>query len=284
MNRAAAGKSGETGFTLIEIILSSVIGLIAITGILYQFKGQHRNMVNQSGLSGIRMNGQYTVNEIGYYLNHVAMGLPKNLNGLLMEDGELVIKLNPTRKSAAAVKSAMSNGARTIYDIPIADAALFDAVGRAVALMGSLPVEAEIISVAPAPGKPALAQVALDGNEADFPLRTELFPEARVKIHVCSGIGADTSAGDFRLLYETPRKRAGIRPDSLTFAEGVESVRYSFIKTDRDSVSALPTDLDSLLSIRVQVVTRTRIPDPHLPGDGIQRQAFSSSVNYRRSL
>jgi hypothetical protein len=168
--------------------------------------------------------------------------------------------------------------------VAAADAELFRKAPFAAALAGNQALEAEILSVGPAPSA-GEALVELRGNPSGFPAAAELYPLERLRLHVCTGRGADTLAGDFRVLSAGAPGGRELTLDTLTLAEGIESLSYSyFLAGRRDSLTTFPADLDSLRSIRVQVVARTLKPDRALPGDGYRRQTLVAKVNYRRSL
>jgi hypothetical protein len=242
-------------------------------------------MVTQSGMADLRMNGQYTLNEVQYYLAHAGLGLPGNMSDVFTNRGDMVVKMNGTKKSAVAFMHASSNGARTVYRIRAADSALFSNKSFAVALVGNFPMEAEILSVGGQAGQADSALVTLLGNRMDFSASTMLYPMDRVRLHVCTGLGADTAAGDFRVLYERPGARSGITADSLTLAEGIETLDYAYFLVDRkDSLTVLPANLDSLQCIKIKVIAKTVKKDQHLAGDGYHRQTLTAKVNFRRSL
>lgn len=283
-NLKSSGHS-QSGLSLIEILVASFIGMLAVTGALYIFKNQHRNMITQTNTTNLRMNGQYSLNEIQYYLGQTGLGLPNSLDGLMLDSGELVIKLNSSKKSAFATMDAGSSSTtKVVYQIASTDSSLFSLVGRAVAMIGSTPIEAPIISMNSAGGTPPQSKIILSGDKADFPATTSLFPQERLKLHICTGIGSDTVKGDFRILAESAPKRTGIKMDSLTLAEGIESLVFTYTKLNGTSSTTFPTNLDSLQTISVNLVVASKIPDPRLSGDGLIRKTFSVKVNYQKSL
>ncbi|GEM_PF-4386830 len=274
----------QAGFSLIELMIASFIGFLAMMGVLYLYKNQSKTMLIQSGASEMRMNGQFTLNESQYYLAHAGLGLPANMKNLFLSGGDLVIRMNTTRKSSAASMDAASNTSVTYYRIPLADTGLFSNRAWAAAQVGSGVVEAAIISVAPKAGDPSGALVALSGDKAKFSAGTDLYPEERIRLHRCLGSGADTAENDFRVLQDDPGKRAGLVQDSLTLAEGIESLTYKWFLINRDSVAALPNNLDSLQRTEIIVVARSRYQDRKASGDGYKRDTLTAKVGYRRTL
>jgi hypothetical protein len=277
-------KRGQAGFSLIELVIASFIGFVAMAGILYLYKGQSKNMLLQSGTAEMRMNGQFALNEAQYYLAHMGLGLPPNLKNLFIASGDLVIRMNSSKKSAAAVLRAASTSASTVYRIDLADTGLFTGKAYAAALVGSQVLEAPVTGVVQDPSDPGGALVSLAADKKDFAANTTLYPVERVRLHRCTGLGADTSEGDFRVLQDNPGLRAGIRQDSLTLAEGIESLSFRYFLINRDSVSSPPSSLDSLRKVEVIVVAISKVKDRDRKGDGYTRDTLSAKVGYRRSL
>ncbi len=274
----------QAGFSLLELLFASFLGLIALTGILYLYKGQHKNMLMQSGASEMRMNGQFALGEAQHYLAHIGLGLPANTRNLTVSNGDLVIRMNPTKKSSPAAMDASSNTSETSYRIPRGDTALFANKAYAAALVGSSVVEAPIKAVVPCPGVPALALVTLVGSKTGFSVATTLYPLERVRLHRCTGVGTDTAEGEFRILQDDPGIRIGIKRDTLTLAEGIESLDYRYFMRSHAASNALPVSLDSLAQVEVIVVAKSAIADRSAAGDGHKRDTLTAKVSYRRSL
>ena len=274
----------QAGFSLLELLLASFLGLIALMGILYIYKGQHKSMAVQGGISGMRMNGQFTLGEAQFYLSHVGLGLPSNFRNLSLDAGDLVIRMNPSKRSTAAAMDPSSNGSQTVYRIAAADSALFSGKGYVAALVGGGVAEAAIVAVVPRPGVPTEALVRLSGGKSGFSAVSTLYPVDRVRLHRCTGIGSDTVEGDFRVQHDDPGLRAGLQQDTLTLAEGIESIGYRYILNSRAVVGALPVSLDSLLMVEVTVVAKSAVADRAAAGDGRKRDTLRAKVGYRRTL
>lgn len=274
----------QAGFSLLELLIASFIGFMAMVGILYLYKSQHKNMMLQGGASEMRMNGQFTLNEAQYYLARAGLGLPANFKNLFESSGDLVIRANPSKKSSQASMDPSSNTSVTVFRIPGADTALFSGRAYAAAPVTGGVLESAILGVAPMAGDPASALVSLAGDKNAFAPATILYPVERVRLHRCGGTGSDTAEGDFRVLPENPGKRPGLKQDSLTLAEGIESLSYRYILINGDIVSALPMALDSLQRIEVRVVAKSQVRNRSAEGDGYKRDTLTARVGYRRSL
>jgi prepilin-type N-terminal cleavage/methylation domain-containing protein len=274
----------QRGFSLLEIIIAVFISLMALLGILYLYKAQHKNMNMQSSITEMRMNGQFCLNEVQYYLTHAGLGLPQDFKNLTLANGELVVGKNATKRSTPAIMDPSSGNTETIYQIARVDTGLFTQRSYAVASLSGGAKSAEIKDIKPNPGVPSEALVILLANKAGFPASTDLYPLEKTRIHLGTGIGADTAAGDFKIMEDNPGPRAGNLPEILTLAENIESITYRYFMLNRDSVDALPARLDSLQRIELTVVAKTRQRDKDKDGDGYQRQTLKAKIGYRRSL
>lgn len=150
--------------------------------------------------------------------------------------------------------------------------------------MGGGGAEAAIISVVPHSGVPAEALVRLAGGKSAFSAASTLFPVDRVRLHRCTGVGKDTVEGAFHILHDDPGLRAGLKQDTLTLAEGIESIGYRYVLNSRAVVAALPVSLDSLLMVEVTVVAKSAVADRATTGDGKKRDTLRAKVGYRRNL
>ncbi len=278
-------RRGQAGFSLLEILTASFIGFLAMVAILYLYKSQHKNMRVQDGISQMRMNGQYALNESEYYLGRVGLGLPSNLRYLMQDlSGDLIIMMNSTKKYSPGTLDGASNDAQTVYSIPIADTAFFSGKSYAFAHPGAGEESVPITSVAPQPGRPGFALLTLACGKGGFQDDANLFPVERVRLHLCTGSGADTLAGDFRVLYDDAGKRQGLVQDTLTLAEGLEVLAYRFFLTNNDSTSALPASLQSIRQIEVRIAVKSQVRNRSAAADGYARDTLRARVNYRRSF
>ncbi len=277
-------EGGQKGFSLIEAIIAIVVALFAMVGMLYLYKVQHKNMEIQGAISEMRMNGQYCLNEAQYYLEHAGLGLPRDYKNLSISGGELTVSKNGTKLSAPAAMDPSSGSSQIVYRIASADTGLFTKKAYAVAALAGGAKEAPILSVAPRPGVPSQALVTLLADKAGFPAATDLYPLEKIRLHIGTGIGGDTAAGDFKVSDENPGIRPGIVPEILTLAEGIEAITYRYFMLDGDSLTVLPGTLDSVQRIEVQVIAKTRLTDRAASGDGYHRQTLKAKIGYHHTL
>jgi hypothetical protein len=281
-----AGRSAlaQRGSSVLEALIASFIGILALSGILYLYKSQHKAMSVQGGLADMRVNGQYALNELQYYLQHAGLGLPSGLPDLFTADGDLVVRINWSKKASPAEMDPGSGSGRVRYRIPRADTALFNDKAYAAVLSGTRSQEAEITRVQPIPGDPSKAMVEIAGDRDDYPDFGTVYPVDRVRLHHAMADGAETRGGEFHVRLDNPNRRAGLDLDSLVLAEGIEGIRFRFLTLNRDTLSAPPADLDSLYQIEIRVAARSLAVDRHKAGDGIARDTLAARVGYRRSL
>jgi hypothetical protein len=271
----------QLGLSLIELMMASAVGFIAIVGILYLYKAQHKSMMIQGGASEMRMNGQFTLDESQYYLANVGLGLPANFKNLVIYKNDLVVRMNTTKKSSNGTLDGSSTTAESVFQIKLADTAIFSGTAYAAIVGNSGVLEVAIKSVVP---NATYALITVVSSMVNFPGLTTLYPLQRLRLHRCTGIGADTVDGDFRILYDNPGIRKGLNEDSLTLAEGIETLKYEYFMENKDSIALLPTNLDSLQRIEIIVVAKSKVRDANGPGDGYHRDTLTAKVSYHRSL
>src|SRR5690606_17168632 len=114
------------GFSLLELLAASFLGLLVLSGGLYLYKSQHKNMLVKTSISEMRMNGQYALNEAQYYVHLAGLGLPDGFRGLELDGANLVVKLNPSKTSFPAAKRGPAGPVATIFALDrLGDAAAF---------------------------------------------------------------------------------------------------------------------------------------------------------------
>ena len=264
--------------------MASFLGVLVLSGILYLYKNQNKQMLIRNGKAEMLMNGQFTLNEIQYTMGRLGLGLPSNYDYLTYSSGDLVVRANSSKLSSAGTMDAGSNSSRTIYSIPIADTILFVDKSWAVVRLTSGNTEVTIEKVAPKSGFPLFALITLTGDKALFPNAATIYPEERIRIHRCTGIGADTLKNNFKLIYENAGKRAGINTLALTLAEQVDSIGFKFYLTSGDSLDILPVPQTLFNQVGVTVRVKSDLRDRARSGDGYARDTLTAKVNYRRYL
>jgi hypothetical protein len=286
MHREFRPNQAQTGhgFTLLEIMVASFIAFLALTGILYLYKSVNRNMLIQSGISQMRMNAQYTSEEIQYYLAHNGLGLPRSIPYLLESKGDLVVRLNRTKRSAACNKDPSSTSSLTRFWIAIQDTGIFSEAAFAITKPDNGAGEAPVLMVRPRPGHPLEAELSLSADATQFPDVGNLYPVEKIRLHRCTGVGADTVGGDFRIIWDNPGLRKNLVLDTLTLAEGIESLTYRYFLRDNSQLAALPASLATLAQIEISVVAKSLVQDKAGKGDGYARDTLLAKTNYKRSF
>ena len=278
-------RRGQAGFSLVEMTVASLVGMAALTGAFYMYKSQHKHMVIQSGMAEMHMNGEYTLNEIEHYLIHAGLGLPLDMKSLLVSGGgDMAVRVNFSKRGAMGSLHGSSTFTKVVYQIARSDTALFQNMAYVSVQTSSGMREVEIAALAPDPATPGKSRITLVGNKRNFFGTTKLFPMERINLHRCTGKGADTVAGEFRIIKEDPKRRSGLKMDTLTLAEGIESISYRYFMSNGDSLTAMPASLDSLKMIEIAVTAKTLIKDRKYPGDGYRRQNLKAKIGFRRTL
>jgi hypothetical protein len=270
--------------SVLEMVVATFVGLLALVGVLFIYKAQNKGVVIQGSISEMRMNAQFTLNEAMYYLAPAGLGLPSELDAIDTSGGDLLVNTNPTKKSAPATKDgafATAGQVKFFLNAP-SDTVLFRKKAYAVLQdKNSNQVRAPIVTVTPG----AAAFIVLKSSAANFNAGTTIYPLDVTRLHVCTGVGADTVEGYFRILVDNPGIRnPAVTLDSLTLAEGIDSLGYGYYLADGTASGTLPANLDNLQRIEIVVRAKTLLKDVKIPGDGYHRQTVRAKVNYRRSF
>jgi hypothetical protein len=276
-------RAPRSGFSLVEILIAASIGFLAVTAALYLYRAQHRSMLRQSALSEMRMNGQYALQELHYYLKHAGLGLPSSADDLILRDGELTVRINWTKAGAPAEKISARGASRAEFLIPAGDAPLFKDKAYAMVMSGSRAIEGEILALAPA-GDPGRFLLRIAGSSDDFPGNTMAYPVERLRLHHAAQGEAAERGGEFHLKPENPGRLPGLQMNTLVLAEGVESIRYRFITRSGDTLGILPTDLNDLKQSEVRVVVRSLFSNRQATGPESARDTLTARVAYSQSF
>ncbi len=259
------------GFSLLELMAASFLGLLVITGMLYLYKSQHKSMLVNSSMSELRMNGQYTLSEVQYYLTHSGMGLPSGFRDIEFSNGHLVVKMNRSKGGVAATKHASSNASKTVFQITDPDeASSFEDI--AYLLVSGKSSEAAITGNTTGGGS---NQLTIAGDQSKYSANVTLYPVERLAMRR----GND---GSFKVVSESPDDPDGI--SALNLAEAIDTLAFAFINKAGVKSDTLPVPLDNLERIEIRVVARTAYHDGKYAGDGYRRQQFKSIIGYRRSF
>lgn len=259
------------GFSLLELMTASFLGLLVILGIQYVYKSQQKNMLVNSSVSDLRMNGQYALNEVQYHLLHAGMGLPSGFRNLDTLGKSLVVKMNPSKEGFPASRDPSSNTLRTVYRL---DSLRFgDAFANTgYVLLRGRSVEIPMVSLKLVAGR---WHLEIAGNMANFPVQATLYPVKRVTLL------READAG-FKAVSQNAVNAAGMA--NLKLAEGIDSLSYRFFSVNGFKSPKIPASLDTLERIEIKVVARTLYKDRNYKGDGYRRKAFTAVIGYRRTL
>jgi hypothetical protein len=260
------------GFSLLEMLTASFLGLLVLLGIQYVYKNQQKNMLVSSSVSELRMNGQYALNEAQYVLLHAGLGLPSTFRNLdTLPDGSLVAKTNESKEGFTAARHSSSTATRTFFRIDSLRAGSAFAQSGYVLVDGK-PAEHAIASLRLVSGR---WHVEIASGMANFPARATLYPLNRI-------ILKREADGGFKASAQDPMNSGLL--SNLKLAEGIDSLKYRFISLGGARSPRLPVSLDTLERIEIRVVARSVYKDLKYPGDGYRRNAFSVVIGYRRTL
>lgn len=265
--------ASEKGLSLLEVLIASTIAIIAIAGILYIYHIQHKNMVVQSGVAEMHMNSQYTLQETQYYLKHAGVGLPNHRHNIFPYGQGLGLRQNLSQKKITAVKHSSGNSStRTTFRIPFHSDSLFKYF--------VWPEGCEIDTT--------IQSISIVGNDTllVIPMNSNNFPNAPTPINLIpvehQYLARDTQS--FFRVQALAGSRSDLVPDTLTLAEGIDTLSFKFVSIEKCTTSVLPVDLDTIQRILIKVSARTLKLDGTYAGDGYHRESLQASISYHRNL
>ncbi len=271
MNEISPSLRYMRGFSLLELLAASFLGLLVITGILYLYKSQHKSMLVNSSVSELRMNGQYALNEAQYYLMHAGLGLPSGVPDLEFSQGHLVVKMNLSKAGFAAAKHASSTALKTVFKLNDPDeASAFSDV--AYLLVRGRTSDAAITEFTTVGGE---VRMTIADDESNYGANVTLYPVVRMALR-------RDAEGNFKVVSESPSDPDGL--SALTLAEGIDTLSFQFITKAGVASDTLPVPLRDLEKVSIRVVARTLYQDGKHAGDGYRRQQFATVIGYRRSF
>lgn len=246
-------RRSQTGFTLMELLVTSVIGLLVVLAILAVYLFQRQASARQSALTDVLMNTQYTLHEAQYYAMHAGVGLPAQGNCYVAENsGELIVFANWSKQTAVPTAFAANagNGAWTDFTLNPSAESLF--------------VDIPFVYLFSTSGWSDFEVAAYD-TVADPPVLTAMIPVgdlgANLVLHplekIVLGIDGD---GDFRVRTEKGTVGASVLSD-LTLAEGIVNLDFDYTLTTGGAPQATPpADCGTLERIRIFVEAQSVNP------------------------
>jgi prepilin-type N-terminal cleavage/methylation domain-containing protein len=87
MKKLISYVGGSTGFTLIEILVAAIIGVIATAAAVEIYVHQHKNWVIQDAVSDLQQNGRAAVDEIAAMSRQAGYGVPEGLDAIVSSKG-----------------------------------------------------------------------------------------------------------------------------------------------------------------------------------------------------
>lgn len=261
----------QAGFSLLELLAASLIGFLAVLGILEVYRIQSESFKVQTDKSTTRMNAQFTLEEARREVMHAGMGLPSSHRRLYLEGRDLVVLGNGAKREIRALRRGGAAGG-TRFSIAPAEARLLREHGFVLMPTTSGPREVDLLAVDTVTG-----EIRVGAPPGEFPADTlRVFPIRKVRL-------ALREAGFS--VYPLLGRRGGPR-DSLVLAEGIDTLSFRFVNQAGDTV-AVPPDPEDLMAVKIKVVAKSVIPARQMaPGeeDGYARETLSALVAFRGPL
>jgi len=299
--------SQQTGLTLIEILVATVISLILMAGVLQIFQANKRSFQVQESLSLIQENGRTAMRILAEELRMAAfwgcrsqdIKITDNLNtagagyqNLLANDGIAgtnndglntsdSITINGARNNGFAISAAIGNLSN---DIPVVNGNGIqpdDIMLITNCVMGDIFQVTNATPLGPADpiehaisGSPGNLTDSLSFN---YDTETMVFPVRQTTY----SIAADPDSNEPSLI----RTEGGVNE---TLVEGIEDmqIEYGQRLNNLDNMRYVPADaaglnMDEVRSVRITLTARSIASNVAVGGDGRLRRTFSNTISIR---
>ncbi len=254
----------QHGLTLVEMLISIVIGAFAILGVYRLFSSSLHSYNLQEQLTGMYQNCTYTIKKLSELLMQAGVDLPPSkFPAVLVSSSRpdsLCMRINPT--GAVYVLPCTLT---TVGKIPDSNAVAFAACTYIVADSLSLDSSLSIDSIASVDTEPSPKwdTIRLTSN-GTFLKGTTIYGFKTVAYFRQGNI---------------------IRSNNDTLTENIDSFNVVYYNS---SHTATTTIWDSMFTFRIFVRARTALPDPWYKcpgfGDGYRRLPMSTEVRFRNKF
>jgi prepilin-type N-terminal cleavage/methylation domain-containing protein len=256
---------GESGFTLIEVIIGIVVSGILVLTITRFFNDSHRAYNLQERLIDRDQNAQWIVKRLEERIMEAGANLP--------EEGWPVILPGEGRRDGFSLAINPRGGTQTIYTdrapskvVPLDDGMAFRGASAVLILRNDKSKPVEKVRIDAAYNWGGYSQGVKQGGGGQDSLRLEQVVDLE------SGDAVYAFASESYAVQGTDVSLGG-----MVVAENIEAVDLEFY----DSTGAATSDWKAMHSAKVSVTARTRLPDPGYQGDGYRRVTVNSEVRLR---
>jgi prepilin-type N-terminal cleavage/methylation domain-containing protein len=261
---AAPAQAPDGGFTLIEMLIAMVAGVLLATGVVRFYKDSYRAYSLQDQIQERDQNAHFVVSRLSEILQQSGSGLPDTgWNMITQAAGVTTIATNP-RNAAQFVSYDLPAS----HFVPVSDATQWKAVGNVL-----LNVRFALIDYSD-PTK-ATVKIAIDTayNGSGFSKGVKDNPAGMDSIRL--GVPVTLSVGDRIYGYREDQYLLGgatgtdllIRPNSnsaeqMVLAENIDSLGFTF----KNALGTAVTTWKTMRSASLAVRARTAIADSRIPG------------------
>jgi hypothetical protein len=251
--------------TLVEILISIVIGALAVLGVYRLFSSSLRSYNMQEQLSGMYQNGTYTIKKISELLMQAGADLPQYKFPVLYVSSahpdSLYMRINPTGAVYAYSLPTLLNVSKIPDSLAVPFMACDSIVADSLSLDSSLKLyDITLVDTQPSP-KWDTIRVSPSGK---FYQGSTIYGYKAIAYYI---------------------KGNAICSNTDTMAENIDS--FCVIYWNR-SHTATTTIWDSMFTASIYVRARTSLPDPKYkcPGfnDGYRRLPMSTEVRLRNKI
>lgn len=264
----------ESGFTLVELIISLVMIGVITTAAFSFYLNQHNQWIIQEQISEMQQNVRVSMDELVQHIRMAGGGsLPGSLPAIWGTDTDpdtILVRYNLANCSSLIEKkidnysdpiyldtmSCVSDTGRIFICVPLGDPSYPYGEWVAVCQINQS-----------GSWKSLLHTEDLSYN---YPVGSEIFQMEEYKYYI-----DQTTDSTHPVLM---RAKDGENP--VVFAENIENLDFSYILATGDTLS-VPGSYSKLRNVTISLVARTERSDPDFSGDGYRRRDLNTTVKMR---
>jgi prepilin-type N-terminal cleavage/methylation domain-containing protein len=261
---AAPAQASDGGFTLIEVLIAMVAGVLLATGLVRFYKDSYRAYSMQDQIQERDQNAHFVVSRLTEILQQSGSGLPDTGWDMISQAGGITTIATNPRNAVQFVSYDLPSS----QFVPVSDASLWKRVGNVL-----LNVRFALVDYAD-PAK-TTEKFAIDTNYNASGFSKGVKDNASGMDSIRLAASVNLSVGDRIYGYRDDQYLLGgssgtdliIRPNAsmeeqMVLAENIDSLAFTF----KDAGGATVTSWKTMRSVSLAVRARNAIPDKRIPG------------------
>lgn len=260
----------QSGFTLIEVLIASMLTAVIATFIFNLYINQHKVVTIQEQITDMQQNGRASIDELAKQIRMAGYGLPLGLQGIVSSNTNpdtITISYNASN-CAASVRQAMPEKSAELKLDYGADLSCFSD-GMWAYIFDPAAGVGEPFQITHVQDSPAHLQHRSTRFSQSYGVGSIIITLDQVKFYI------DESDA----LHPTLMVQIGGNPAEI-YAENIEDLQFVYTLTNGSEVD-MPTSSRDIRLVQVEVQARTDRPDPDFPDDPYRERIYNSAVSPR---